>query len=39
MKKNKLEKTGIIFVFAIVAILLSIMGYQVGIEVYNSLIK
>jgi hypothetical protein len=36
MKKNKLEKIGIIGVFIVIAILLLIMGYQIGIECYRA---
>jgi hypothetical protein len=36
MKKNKLEKTGIILVFTIVVVLLFVMGYQVGVECYRA---
>jgi len=37
MKKNKLEKMGIIMVFTIVAVLLFVMGYQVGVECYRAI--
>lgn len=39
MKKNRLEKTGIILVFAIVAVLLFVMGLQVGTECYRAIVK
>jgi hypothetical protein len=37
MKKSKLEKTGLILVFTIVAVLLFVMGYQVGVECYQAI--
>ena len=36
MKKNKLEKTGIILVLVVVMVLLFVMGYQVGVECYRA---
>lgn len=36
MKKNKLEKIGIIILFVVVATLLFIMGYQVGVDCYRA---